>query len=135
MRVNRGAAGPLAAVVVVLCVVVSGLSAAEASSTGRVVVFDGTGDGSSRTSAFRLPDAWNLRWSFDCSSSVSGPGIFSVEVLEAGSPPRHDPEIPRLLRFATSGSGVDHYSSGAYRAFLRIASQCSWIVKAVRAPS
>ena len=135
MRVARGAARLFAVVVLVTCTAVTGQPAAGARSNGPLVAFDGTGTGSSRTSTFRLPEPWSLHWSFDCSSSLVGPGLFSVEVEVAGSPPTHDLGIPRLVRFATSGSGIDRYSSGDYRAFLRIASQCSWTVRAVRSPS
>jgi hypothetical protein len=100
-----------------------------------VSIFDAAGSGSSTTAPFRLPDQWSLRWSFDCSRSIAGPGIFSVEVVATSSRPRHDPQIPRLLRFATSGFGIERYARGGHRAFLRIASECAWTVKAAGLPS
>ena len=89
--------------------------------------YDFSGDGSARTPAFRLPDPWSLNWSFDCSASVPGPGVFSVQVVAVdGHATRLDLRFPRLLRYDTVGSGIERYDHGGTRAFLRIASQCSW---------
>jgi hypothetical protein len=95
-----------------------------------------SGSGSARTPTFELPDQWTLKWSFDCSASISRPGIFSVQVVVAdANAARLNLLIPRLLRFDTEGSGTEHYDHGGHRAFLRIASPCSWTVKAARLAS
>jgi hypothetical protein len=114
----------------VLTVVVSVSAAGAAGGKGP---YDFSGSGSTRTTVFRLPDHWSLKWSFDCSQSIAGPGVFSVQVVEVGSSaPQLDLRIPRLLRFDTAGFGIEHYDEGGHRAFLRVASQCSWMLRAER---
>ena len=124
----------MSAIALVVVLGTGGIVRIARADAGRdpAVVLDVAGSGSRRTPRFRLPDQWTLKWSFDCVSSTSGPGVFSVEVVRAGSPPEYDPQIPRLVRFDTAGSGLERYDRGGYRAFLRVASQCRWTLKATR---
>ena len=88
-----------------------------------------SGTGSIRTREFRLPGHWTLMWSFDCAGSATGPGVFSLQVVQIdASSSRHNVRIPRLLRFDNEGFGTEQYDQGGTRAFFRIASQCSWTV-------
>ena len=115
--VRRTCAG--AVLTAVLTVVVSVSASGAAAGKGP---YEFSGSGSTRTTGFQLPDHWTLKWSFDCSQSISGPGVFSVQVVEVGSSaPELNLRIPRLLRFDTAGSGVQQYDEGGHRAFLRIA--------------
>jgi hypothetical protein len=136
IRAKRRCIELCAVALVVIAGAVAGAPAAVGgTATSPASIFDAAGSGSSTTAAFRLPDQWSLRWSFDCSRSIAGPGIFSVEVVATSSRPRHDAGIPRLLRFGTSGYGIERYARGGHRAFLRIASECAWTVRAARLPS
>jgi hypothetical protein len=116
---------------VLTAVLATGTGVSAAGAADGTVPYDFSGNGSTRTTSFRLPDRWSLRWSFDCSKSIVGPGIFSVQVVEvdSSSGPRLNLRIPRLLRFDSAGSGVESHEQGGHRAFLRIASQCSWTVR------
>ena len=117
----------VAAMLVAIFTVCAGVPAA--SGAGPDVAQDFSGAGSIRTRGFQLPGHWTLTWSFDCAGSVTGPGVFSIQVvqIDASSSQRHV-RIPRLLRFDTAGFGAERYDQGGNRAFLRIASQCAWTV-------
>jgi hypothetical protein len=133
-----------AAVVLVIVAVVGGVGGAGGAagdppavrargSKEPAVILELAGSGSRRSESIQLPGRWALKWSFDCRPpSIAGPGVFSVEVIRAHGRPRRDPQIPRLLRFDTAGSGLERYGGGGYRAFLRIASQCPWTLRATR---
>jgi hypothetical protein len=55
--------------------------------------------------------------------------VFSIQVVQIdSSSSRRNVRIPRLLRFDNAGFGSEQYDQGGTRAFLRIASQCSWTV-------
>jgi hypothetical protein len=66
--------------------------------------------------------AWELRWSFDCSTSPTGTGSFAVDLDGPGPPPQVDEHGPH-------GDGTEHVAPGAYR--LTVRSRCPWTLTAV----
>jgi hypothetical protein len=122
-------AGAILLLTVAWSVFVYGPVADGEAGQAALMVLDEAGIGSSRTRVFRLPTRWSLKWSFACSSSLAGPGLFAVEVVQVRPSRRLDLRLPRLLRFDLEGSGVERYTTGGYRAVLRVTSQCSWTLR------
>jgi hypothetical protein len=65
--------------------------------------------------------AWELRWSFDCSTSPAGTGSFAVD-LDGPGPARVD-------EHGAHGDGTEHLAPGAYR--LTVHSRCPWTLTVI----
>jgi hypothetical protein len=102
------------------------------------VLLDEAGNGSTVTEIFAAPRNWDLKWTYDCSTTPRGEGIFSVQQFLLGTNEGADsPNIdaPRLRVDGAHGSGVTHYDARAGTSYLWIVSECKWTVRAVSRPS
>jgi hypothetical protein len=109
---------------------------ARASAPSRVLL-EQSGEGSTVSEIFPAPRTWDLKWSFDCSTSPRDEGIFSVQQYLLGANAQQDvPNIdaPRLNLDGPRGSGVTHYDARAGTSYLWIVSQCDWSVRVVSRP-
>jgi hypothetical protein len=68
--------------------------------------------------------AWDLHWSFDCSTRPAGSGRFTLDL--------HGPvRLPGVARRGARGNGTEHAAAGTYR--LTVRSPCRWTLTAVTA--
>lgn len=95
------------------------------------VIFSQSGSGSASTVSFHVPKAWQLHWSYDC-SSFGMAGDFSVEIQPPGgvdfsSPLTSDQGVNQGPSMGSNG--VEHYYAGDTDAVLQISSECNWSVQ------
>jgi hypothetical protein len=68
--------------------------------------------------------AWDLHWSFDCSTRPAGSRRFTIDL--------HGPvPLPGVDRRGARGNGTEHAAAGTYR--LAVRSPCPWTLTAVTA--
>jgi hypothetical protein len=87
------------------------------------------GQGTATTNTFKVPQNWDLSWSYDCSQALGGQGNFIVMIYDyykAGS--QLDLDNQGVNQLGPSGKGVEHYHSGGNTKYLQITSECSWSV-------
>jgi hypothetical protein len=81
------------------------------------------GHGTHSSKTFAAPDAWDLRWSYDCTRVFGGQGNFIVTV---------QPTFDTVNQLGRADAGVEHFHQGG-RLHLEVNSECTWRVRAVAA--
>ena len=102
----------------------------ESGSTGVLVDQRGSGPGGETTEVFTVHGAWDLRWSYDCSSSLGNqyPRLdrcdFFLTVKQL-SDCQVSPENPGITHYGGPDYGVVHYQTGGTFYFV-VDSYGSW---------
>ena len=99
-------------------------------SAGTLVNESGSGPGGETTEVFTVNGDWNLRWSYDCSSSLGSqyPKLDACDFLltvKEWSDCQVSPENPGIIRHGGPDHGVVHYHTGG-TFYLVVDSYGSW---------
>lgn len=71
-----------------------------------------------------------MHWSYDCSSSAGGRGVFIVDVFDSDHSP--DVDAPGVFEQGDKDSAVYHVP-GSGRFYVEVTSTCRWTLKALEA--
>ena len=98
-------------------------------------IFTQAGRGFLDTTRFRVPDDWDLAWSYDCSMLPGGTGRFGLVVFDIFlGRTTLAKENPAVRQSGANGSGTEHYRfAGGRTKYLRIETACHWTVTATAA--
>jgi hypothetical protein len=104
-------------------------------------IFTQTGSGTATTASFKVPNSWDMAWSYDCANFYGGSGNFIVSIYDltgsaggtASSGGSLDFDNQGLNQLGANGSGVEHYHSGGNTKYLKIISECNWTVTVTKA--
>ena len=88
----------------------------------------GTGNTTIKSFAAASSRGWDLRWSYDC-STTGGTGIFVIDIFKADRTP--DFKFPGVNEEGDKDSGMYHVpEQGNF--YLDITTTCSWKVKVLK---
>lgn len=98
-------------------------------------LFTQTGSGTAQTATFKVPNNWNLAWTYDCTSTFGGTGNFIVEIYDyyPNSKSALDLDNQGVNQLGAQGKATDHYHSGGNTKYLSISSECPWTVTVTKA--
>jgi len=91
-------------------------------------IFTQAGSGSATTANFRVPDNWDLAWTYDCAKFPGGQGYFGVTIYDNDEGQQLDFDNQGVNQSGPSGQGVEHYHSGGNQKFLKVNALCDWTI-------
>jgi hypothetical protein len=95
-------------------------------------IFAQAGTGTASTAKFKVPNDWDLAWTYNCRAALGGTGNFIVEIYDVYSTPQLDLDNQGVNQVGAGGQGVEHYHSGGNTKYLQITSECPWTVKVTK---
>jgi len=104
-------------------------------------IFTQNGSGTATTATFKVPNSWDLAWSYDCSGFPGGTGNFITTNYDltgsaggdAASGGNIDFDNQGINQLGASGSGVEHYHSGGNTKYIKVVSLCGWTLTVTKA--
>jgi hypothetical protein len=96
-------------------------------------IFEQTGSGTANTANFRVPDDWDLAWTYDCSKFPGGTGNLIVMIYDNDDGQQLDFDNQGVNQLGQNGAGTEHYHSGGNQKFLKVVSTCDWTIKVTKA--
>jgi hypothetical protein len=103
-------------------------------------IFTQTGSGTATTASFKVPNSWDMAWTYDCANfGLSGNFIVQIYDLTgsaggtAASGGNLDFDNQGVNQLGANGSGVEHYHSGGNTKYLKISSECNWSLTITKA--
>ena len=120
----------LGALGALIALILAGTYIYRESTSGVLVDQRGSGPGGETTEVFTADGAWDLRWSYDCSSSLGNqyPKIAQCDfflTVKQMSDCQVSPEIQGITRHGAPDHGVVHYHTGGTFYFV-VDSYGSW---------
>jgi Protein of unknown function (DUF2510) len=103
-------------------------------------IFTQTGSGTATTASFKVPNSWDMAWTYDCANfGTSGNFVVSIYDLtgsaggteESGGSVDFDNQGVNQL--GANGSGVEHFHSGGNTKYLKVISECNWTLTVTKA--
>lgn len=119
-------------VVVVSLLALTAVLPTTAAAKAKRVIYTQSGQRSSTTPAFTVPENWTVVWSYDCKKSMFSEGSFVLSVHRvSGNSVAAEPEGDQIDVSGAQGAGRQAFH-GAGRKTIVVVAQCPWRIKVVR---